>query len=66
MFCINSKNGNIKQIEKSLSLKISARGNILSISGQEAKRASIILEKLVLIVKDNRIVDKEEIEAAIA
>ena len=37
----------------------------MSISGKEAKRASIILEKLVLIVKDNRIVDKEEIEAAI-
>ena len=37
----------------------------MSISGQEAKRSSIILEKLVLIVKDNRIVDKEEIEAAI-
>ena len=56
---------NIKQIEKSLKLKISARGNILYISGQEAQRARNILERLVLIVKDNRIVDNDEIEAAI-
>ena len=56
---------NIKQIEKSLKLKISARGNILYISGQEAQRARSILERLVLIVKDNRIVDNDEIEAAI-
>ena len=54
-----------EQIEKSLKLKISARGNILYISGQEAQRARSILERLVLIVKDNRIVDNDEIEAAI-
>ena len=51
--------------EKSLRLKISARGNILYISGQEAQRARSVLERLVLIVKDNRIVDNDEIEAAI-
>ena len=45
-------NKNIKQIEKSLKLKISARGNILYISGQEAQRARSILERLLLIVKD--------------
>ena len=35
------------------------------ISGQEAQRARSILERLVLIVKDNRVVDNDEIEAAI-
>jgi phosphate starvation-inducible protein PhoH and related proteins len=37
----------------------------LYISGQEAQRARSILERLVLIVKDNRVVDNDEIEAAI-
>jgi len=37
----------------------------LYISGQEAQRASSILERLILIVKDNRVVDNDEIEAAI-
>ena len=59
------KDKNIKQLERSLSLKISARGNILYISGSEAQRAKNILENLILIVKDNRTVDNEEIEAAI-
>mgnify|MGYP001454129635 CR=1 FL=1 len=35
------------------------------ISGQEAQRARSVLERLVLIVKDNRVVDNDEIEAAI-
>ena len=56
---------NIKQIEKSLNLEITARGNILHIVGQEAYRAKNIIESLIETVKDKRIIDNEEVEAAI-
>ena len=38
---------NIKYLEKSLNLKINARGNILFIQGEEANRAKNILTNLI-------------------
>merc|ERR1712093_533594 len=56
---------NIKHLEKSLNLKINARGNILYIRGKNAEKAKNVLESLIETVKDSRIVDNEEVEAAI-
>ncbi len=56
---------NIKHLEKSLDLKINARGNILYIKGKNADKAKCVIESLIETVKDRRIVDNEEVEAAI-
>ena len=46
---------NIKYIEKSLNLKINARGNILFIEGEEAKRAKLILSSLIELIREKKI-----------
>ena len=56
---------NIKHIEKLLNLSINARGNILCITGENAERAKNIIESLIESAKDKRIIDNEEVEAAI-
>ncbi len=56
---------NIKYIEKSLNLKINARGNILFIEGEEAKRAKLILSSLIEIIREKKIIDNDEVENAI-
>ena len=56
---------NIKYIERSLNLKINARGNVLHIVGQEANRAKNVIINLIEIVKEKRVVDNEEVDAAI-
>ena len=52
-------------MEKSLNLKINARGNILCIIGKNAAKAKNVIESLIDTVKDKRIIDNEEVEAAI-
>ena len=52
-------------MEKSLNLKINARGNILCIIGKNASKAKNVIESLIDTVKDKRIIDNEEVEAAI-
>tara|TARA_A100001011_G_scaffold166070_2_gene174761 strand:- start:10127 stop:11032 length:906 start_codon:yes stop_codon:yes gene_type:complete len=59
------KDKNIKHLEKSLNLKINARGNILCIIGKNAYKAKNVIESLIHTVKDKRIIDNEEVEAAI-
>ena len=56
---------NIKHIEKLLDLRINARGNILCITGENADKAKNIIESLIDSVKDKRIIDNDEVEAAI-
>ncbi|MDC3057356.1 PhoH family protein [Alphaproteobacteria bacterium] len=56
---------NIKYIEKSLNLKINARGNILFIEGEEAKRAKYILSSLIKLIREKKIIDNDEVENAI-
>ena len=56
---------NIKYIEKSLNLKINARGNILYIEGEEAKRAKNILSSLIELIREKKIIDNDEVENAI-
>ncbi len=56
---------NIKHIEKLLDLSINARGNILCITGENAYKAKNIIESLISSAKDKRIIDNEEVEAAI-
>ena len=56
---------NIKYIEKSLNLKINARGNILFIEGEEAKRAKHILSSLIKLIREKKIIDNDEVENAI-
>ncbi len=56
---------NIKHLEKSLNLKINARGNTLYIKGKNADKARNVIESLIATVKDKRVVDNEEVEAAI-
>ena len=56
---------NIKYLEKSLDLNINARGNILYITGKNADKAKNVIETLIETVKDKRVVDNEEVEAAI-
>ena len=46
---------NIKYIEKSLNLKINARGNILFIEGEEAKRAKHILSSLIQLIREKKL-----------
>ena len=56
---------NIKHIEKLLDLRINARGNILCITGENADKAKSIIESLIDSAKDKRIIDNDEVEAAI-
>ena len=56
---------NIKYIEKLLDLRINARGNILCITGKNAHKAKNIIESLIETAKDKRIIDNDEVEAAI-
>ena len=56
---------NIKHIEKLLDLRINARGNILCITGENADKAKNIIESLIDSAKDKRIIDNDEVEAAI-
>lgn len=56
---------NIKYIEKSLGIQINARGNILCIVGKNADKAKNIIESLIDLVKDKRVIDNEEVETAI-
>ena len=56
---------NIKYIEKLLDLRINARGNILCITGENADKAKNIIESLIDSAKDKRIIDNDEVEAAI-
>ena len=55
---------NIKYIEKSLNLKINARGNILTIKGEQADRAKNIISSLIEAIRE-KIIDKDEVENAI-
>ena len=56
---------NIKYIEKSLNLKINARGNILIIKGKQATRAKNILSSLIEVIREKKIIDNDEVENAI-
>ena len=56
---------NIKHLEKSLNLKINARGNILHIEGKEAERARKVISSLIAIIKEKKIIDNDEVDAAI-
>ena len=56
---------NIKYLEKSLNLKINARGNILFIQGEEANRAKNILTNLIELIREKKIIDNDEVENAI-
>ena len=56
---------NIKYIEKLLDLRINARGNILCITGENAYKAKNIIESLIESAKDKRVIDNDEVEAAI-
>ena len=56
---------NIKYIEKSLNLKINARGNILIIEGKQASRAKHILSSLIEVIREKKIIDNDEVENAI-
>ena len=56
---------NIRYIEKSLNLKINARGNILFIEGKEAERAKNIILNLIKIIKEKKILDNEELETEV-
>ncbi len=56
---------NIKHIEKLLDLRINARGNILCITGENADKAKNIIESLIDSAKEKRIIDNDEVEAAI-
>ena len=56
---------NIKHIEKLLDLRINARGNILCITGDNAYKAKNIIQSLIESAKDKRIIDNDEVEAAI-
>ena len=56
---------NIKYIEKSLNLKINARGNILIIEGKQATRAKNILSSLIEVIREKKIIDNDEVENAI-
>ena len=56
---------NIKYIEKSLDLKINARGNILIIKGKQASRAKNILSSLIEVIREKKIIDNDEVENAI-
>ena len=59
------QDNNIKLLEKKLDIKINARGNVLFIIGKNADKAKSVLESLIETVKDKRIVDNDEVEAAI-
>ena len=48
-----------------MNLKINARGNVLCITGKNAYKAKNVIESLIDTVKDKRIIDNEEVEAAI-
>ena len=56
---------NIKHLEKVLNLKINARGNILYIEGKEAQRAKKVISSLIAIIKQKKIIDNDEVDAAI-
>ena len=55
---------NIKYIEKSLNLKINARGNILIIQGEQATRAKSVLSSLIKDIR-KKIIDNDDVENAI-
>ena len=55
----------IKYIEKSLNLKINARGNILTIQGKEATRAKNILSSLIEDIREKKTIDNDDVENAI-
>ena len=48
-----------------MDLRINARGNILCITGKNAHKAKNIIESLIESAKDKRIIDNDEVEAAI-
>ena len=48
-----------------MDLRINARGNILCITGKNADKAKNIIESLIESAKDKRIIDNDEVEAAI-
>ena len=48
-----------------MDLRINARGNILCIIGENADKAKNIIESLIDWAKDKRIIDNDEVEAAI-
>ena len=48
-----------------MDLRINARGNILCITGENAYKAKNIIESLIESAKDKRIIDNDEVEAAI-
>ena len=56
---------NIKYIEKSLNLKINARGNILIIQGEQATRAKSVLSSLIKDIREKKIIDNDDVENAI-
>ena len=56
---------NIKYIEKSLNLKINARGNILFIQGEQATRAKSVLSSLIKDIREKKIIDNDDVENAI-
>ncbi len=56
---------NIKYIERSLNLKINARGNILYIEGEDASRAKNIIVSLIEVIREKKIIDSDELENAI-
>jgi len=56
---------NIKYIEKSLNLKINARGNSIYIEGKEAGRAKNVLYSLIEAIREEKIIDNDELENAI-
>jgi len=56
---------NIRYIEKSLNLKINARGNILFIEGKEAERAKNIILNLIKIIREKKILENEELETEV-
>ena len=56
---------NLKYIEKSLGLKINARGNIAFIEGRDAERARIVLKDLINMIPVKKSLGFEEVDAAI-
>ena len=46
-------------------MKINARGNILYIEGKEARRAKEVIYSLIQVIKEKKIIDNDEVDAAI-
>ncbi len=55
----------LKTIERSLNLKINARGHVAFIEGKNAQKAKRILSQLVIMLEKNKNIDTEEVEAII-